>query len=64
MLEERLCRRAEKATREWAEKLVKTMLESDDDYLKILARTSGTTCQKYKYCKECKDCLGLMREKE
>lgn len=51
MMEDRLCSRAEKETREWATNLRYEMLRNDDWMIRILALNCAPTCVKHGFCK-------------
>jgi hypothetical protein len=51
MMEDRLCSRAEKETKDWAANLRYEMLRSDNWMIRVLALHCAPTCEKHGYCK-------------
>ena len=60
MMEDRLCSRAELPTRQWAVRLLAEMKQSDDYMIQELATFCSQPCDKYRYCKNGKNCFGFI----
>lgn len=63
MMHDRMCTRAEAATRAWAESVRSEMLLSHSPYLRELAVLSGPSCLTVNNCPEGKKCHGRWERK-
>lgn len=61
MMEDRMCTRAESATREWCARLSGVMATHDDVYIREIGKLCNTTCRKHGYCREGRDCFGVVK---
>lgn len=61
MMEDRLCMRAEKETREWAGRLHIKICMHNDKYIREMGNFSLPTCITKNYCREGLNCHGVIK---